>query len=278
MNLSTLISRAMVRFQDPDGHTFGEGEWRAYVNDAYADVLAARFDWPFMETRRTSVAAAAGASAVALPDDVWHVGAVFNATDGFALTPLHGRAEARRDFPSSDAAGAPTFYRIIGAQLELYPTPERATTLEIDAFAPPAELAAGTDEPAFPRQHHRILVDGALAYAHTTTTASPRPASSTGAASSRASAGSRWTCTPPATRATSPSSTAASEPQEAKGRILAPFLPWHPSPTCPRSSTRPSPPASRWPSSACRATTQRPTPRSRATVSDGTSQSGPCRA
>lgn len=166
MNLSTLISRAMVRFQDPDGHTFGEGEWRAYVNDAYADVLAARFDWPFMETRRTSVAAAAGASAVALPDDVWHVGAVFNATDGFALTPLHGRAEARRDFPSSDAAGAPTFYRIIGAQLELYPTPERATTLEIDAFAPPAELAAGTDEPAFPRQHHRILVDGALAYAH----------------------------------------------------------------------------------------------------------------
>lgn len=163
MDFATLTTRTLTRAQDTGNHVFSEAEVKGYLNDAYMDVVAARPDWPFMETRRTQVTVTAGTGVVDLPTDVWSVGAAFNATDGFMLDPLDGRGEPRRHFPDDTSAGPPTLYRVLGSQIEVYPTPTTDTVLELDAFAPPAELSGDTDEPAFPRQHHRILVNGALA-------------------------------------------------------------------------------------------------------------------
>lgn len=162
MDLVALRTRVETRAQDAGNRVFSEAEIDGYINDAYMDVVAARFDWPFMETRRTQVTVSAGATSVALPADVWHVAAVFNATDGVAMSPIDGRNQARHLYPDP-GAGAPILYRVLGANLEVYPAPTVATTIELDAFAPPAELTA-TAEPAFPRQHHRILVSGALSF------------------------------------------------------------------------------------------------------------------
>ena len=162
MNLAELRTRVETRAQDAGNRVFSGPEIDGYINDAYMDVAAARYDWPFMETRRTQVTVAAGATFTALPADVWHVAAVFNATDGAPMDPIDGRNQARRIFPEP-GSGAPTLYRVLGANLEVFPAPAVATTIELDAFAPPAELT-GTAEPAFPRQHHRILVSGALSF------------------------------------------------------------------------------------------------------------------
>lgn len=163
MNFLELANRTQARAQDSGAHVFTLAEVKGYVNDAYMDVVAARFDWPFMETRRSTVTVPAGAGFVALPADVWHVGAVFNATAGIPMDPIHSRTEPRDLFPHS-TTGAPTLYRLLGPNLEVYPSPGADTTIELDAFAPPAELSGDTDEPAFPRQHHRILVSGALSF------------------------------------------------------------------------------------------------------------------
>jgi hypothetical protein len=97
-----------------------------------------------------------------LPTDGWRVTSVYNATDGFPLELLHGRSEYRHMFPRpSENLGVPQFYRLRSNNLEVYPWAQANTTLEVDLFLPPAVLT-GSDEPIWPEQYHRILVDGAL--------------------------------------------------------------------------------------------------------------------
>lgn len=165
MNGQALVDRAELRFGDTTNAVYSEVEWLAYVNDAYMDVITAAPSWPFMESRDTSLEVTSSGSTT-LPDDVWRITAVYNATDGISLAPIPGQAEYRRYFPQpAEGLGMPLFYRLQGRTLEVYPFPAVTTALHLDVLVPPAEVTLVT-EPIFAEQWHRILVLGALAKAY----------------------------------------------------------------------------------------------------------------
>lgn len=166
MNLTALETQCRDRFRDTGQIIYTNADWDNYLNDAYRDVSAAQPYWPYME-QQASLVVVAATSGIALPTDVFHVTAVYNSTDKYLLEPLPGRSEYREEYPDPGASsGTPAHYRLRGGFLEVYPRPTVNTTLLVDHFAPPAALAAGGDEPAFPEQFHPILVSGALAYAY----------------------------------------------------------------------------------------------------------------
>lgn len=169
MNLTALTARCKKRFADPNNNVLADGDWTDYLNDAYADALAASPYWPFFETQVTNLAYAIGVRSAALPTDAFRVSAVWNATDQFRLTPIEGRNEVYLLFPDQNETGQPTQYRVFSNTLQVYPLPEKATTLQVEYFAGPAAtlLVAGGDVPVFPSQYHRLLVEGALSRAYT---------------------------------------------------------------------------------------------------------------
>lgn len=165
MNRDALVARAETRFRDLSNDTYSPQEWADYVNDAYLDVVSASPHWPFLEIRDTSLVVAANTNTVNLPTDVWRITGVKNQTDLVAMHPIGGRSEYIESYPDASQVGTPTFYRLRGRVLEVFPSAAKATTIHVDAFQPPAALGP-TDEPVFPSQYHRILVSGALAYAY----------------------------------------------------------------------------------------------------------------
>lgn len=166
MNRNTIVDRCEARFLDTANKIVTATEWADYVNEAYMDVVGAHPDWPFLEARSEVVSVPAGTGTATLPSDAFRVTAVYNATDDYVLEPLDGRSSHFRHFPDPAAnLGTPTVYRLRSNVLEVYPWPSVTTTLHVDHFAPPATLGA-TDEPVFPEQYHRILVEGAIARAY----------------------------------------------------------------------------------------------------------------
>lgn len=159
MNGETLAARCAVRFGDPDNNVISEPQWFDHLNDAYREVLGARGDWPFLETRTTGLTVTANTGSVALPTDVTRVSAVFDATDDWPLVEATWRIDA-----SDTALGTPGWYQVRGGTLYVYPWPTVDTDLTIDHPVVPAELEGGT-EPVFPEQYHRILILGAVAQA-----------------------------------------------------------------------------------------------------------------
>ena len=165
MDLATLVTRCETRFQDVDNHVFSSDEWKAYLDDAYSEVLAYHPRWPFLEARATNLVVSSGTNSVDLPAGVWRVAAVFNATNEFPMSQIDGRGEYRQHFPD-DTPGHPSVYQVRANKLEVFPYASADTTLHVDHFVHPAGLTADDDEPVFPRPYHRILVDGALAMAY----------------------------------------------------------------------------------------------------------------
>lgn len=165
MDLAAIRARCETRYQDPNNHVFAEAEWNSYINDAYDDVLTAFDTWPWIPTRNTLVIPA-GQNTVDLPADVWRVLSMFNGTDNLTLYKVDGRTSALYQFNDLDSTGTPQFYRIFGNAIEVFPAASQNTDLVVEYAAHPGSLALDTDEPVFPRPYHKILVDGALAYAH----------------------------------------------------------------------------------------------------------------
>lgn len=166
MDRDALVARCETRYQDSANDLWTAAEWASYVDDAYSEVLAYHPRWPFLEARATNLVVSAGANTVDLPDGVWRVAAVFNATNGFPMSQIDGRGEYRQHFPDA-TPGHPSVYQVRANTLEVFPYASADTTLHVDHFVHPAGLDNGTDEPIFPRPYHRILVDGALALAYT---------------------------------------------------------------------------------------------------------------
>lgn len=159
-----MVLRCAARFRDVAYDIVTAAQWASYLEDAYQDVVAASPYWPFLESRATVNVTTTGT--VALPSDSWKVTAVYNDTDKYPLAPIDGRVEYRHMFPDPAAAvGPPRYYRLRGANIDVFPTPLVTTALILDTRLPPAALTAST-EPIFPEQYHRALVSGALAYAY----------------------------------------------------------------------------------------------------------------
>lgn len=167
MDLTALQTRCKTRFRDTGCAIYNDAAWLAYLNDAYGDVIAASPHWPFLETVScTGITVAANARTATMPTDASRVMAVRNATDKIVMEPYEGHEEHLIDDPQQALAGIPRSYRVFGSTIQVYPLPTATTTLHLEYKAPPALLASGSDEPAFPEQFHRILVEGALSRAY----------------------------------------------------------------------------------------------------------------
>lgn len=166
MNLTAMQTRCKSRFTDANQVVVDDAGWLGYLNDAYADVIAASPLWPFLRGSTSSLTFTAGVQTVALPTDVFRVSRVYDLTNQYRLRALQGNNGALRKYPQQDETGTPRDYEIFGTSLIVYPIPDAAVTLQVRYWKPPADLASGSDVPAFPSQYHRALVEGALMAAY----------------------------------------------------------------------------------------------------------------
>lgn len=167
MDLTTLQTRCKTRFRDTACDIYNNAAWTGYLNDSYADVVAASPYWPFLQTNGcAAVTVLSGTRSIALPTDVTRVLAVRNNTDDVVMRSYEGRDQHFVDDPAQDLVGVPRAYRLFGSTIQVFPLPSANTVLAIEYPAPPTELTANSDEPLFPEQYHRILVEGALSRAY----------------------------------------------------------------------------------------------------------------
>lgn len=166
MQLSDIRTRCKDRWRDPTNAILTDANWTAYINDAYSDVKAASPFWPWAQASSSSITIAQGVRSGALPTDVLGVTAVYNVTDQTAMEPVEGSDRPYRIWPDQVEQGVAGAYRLRGSVLEVYPLPDKTTTLKIEYQSVPADLAADADVPVFPSQFHRMLVAGALVRAY----------------------------------------------------------------------------------------------------------------
>ena len=166
MNLTQLLDRCQARFRDTGGYTFTPAEWTAYLNDVYSEIIYARPDWPFMETRSDPISVTPP-NVVTLPADVWRLRSVYNATLKVPLVEITGMEEYLYLYPDAgSASGSPQHYRITGNTLEVFPKPDSPTEIIVEHWTEPAPLSDPSDTPIFPPRYHRLLVEGALQLAY----------------------------------------------------------------------------------------------------------------
>lgn len=167
MNLTTLQARCATRFQDPNFAVVTNAQWLSYLNDAYRDVINANPWWPFLEIQHDqSLVFTAGTRTMPLPVNVSRVLSVYNLTAQFKCSSIEGHTQHVLRYPDQTETGPIQRYRIVGADMQVWPLPDQTTTLTVDYWQAPADLAAGVDVPAFPAQWHNALVEGALARAY----------------------------------------------------------------------------------------------------------------
>lgn len=162
MILSAIRTRCKDRWRDPTNAILSDANWNSYINDAYHDVLGASPFWPWSRSSSSSITIASGVRSAALPADVVGVTAVYNITDDCAMQPVEGTDRVYRIWPDQNEVGVAGAYRVYGANLEVYPLPDKNVTLKIEFEAVPADLTVDSQSPPWPSQFHDMLVDGAM--------------------------------------------------------------------------------------------------------------------
>lgn len=165
MQFSAIRTRCAARFRDTGFAIVTDNQWKDYVNDALADVQAATPFWPWFEAT-SSVTVSANSHTAALPTNVVRVSSVLNDTDDIRMRPYEGASEHVADDPADTWTGPPTYYRVYGTTLYVYPKPTASTSVKLEYTVSSSELSSDSDLPPFPAEFHRILVVGALAKAY----------------------------------------------------------------------------------------------------------------
>jgi hypothetical protein len=158
-----LKTRCASRFRDSANDVVSATEWGEYINDALRHIYS-QLPWLPIHDGRATVSLTANTATGTLPTDTYQVHAVYNTTDDFPLEPISNRAAYQEMFAPTDR-GTPEFYSVRGSVIEVYPTPDRDVSLQVD-YVGSVTLLTSTAEPAFPEQFHHILVEGALGLAY----------------------------------------------------------------------------------------------------------------
>lgn len=173
--IAQLVDRCETRFKDTTNRIITATEWQGYLADAFDEVSRVTPDWPWLHesTLNADVDFPAGSASVVLSAEItpapFRITAVYNQTDDVPMAPLAETTGSYRDFYAGSSTGAPRHYRFTGdGVLTVFPTPEQATILRVEGYAPPARLdsLATSEEPPFPAHYHDLLVYGALARAY----------------------------------------------------------------------------------------------------------------
>lgn len=163
MNLGEMVSRCEHRSRDITGILTTKVRWREHLNVAYLEFLAqSEFN---LELDHATVSFAAGARSAAMPVGVFRVLSLKGVTDNAALGPIGGWKQIAKQF-DLDARGTPSYYKVIGNNLHLFPLPDSGYEVEIFFYGQPEKLVELDDEPILPERYHEALVVGALNMAY----------------------------------------------------------------------------------------------------------------
>lgn len=163
---SSIRDRCASRFGDESHNVITDAQWKDYVNDAYRDVQAVRPDWPWMQTKTSTLSIAANTRATSLPTGQTNVTSVYNTTDEILVRNIQGALQHLRLYPDQDETGSVQHYRLQANKIEVYPLADHTTTLIVEGTIPVTDLSADADVPAFAMQFASVLVEWALAKAY----------------------------------------------------------------------------------------------------------------
>ena len=140
-----------------------------YIKDANTDISSMWFNWDFLwgEHSTTTVAST---STITSPSDLaqWNIDSVVYAPTSENWQPLTyvGWREYREDYKYGTIdTGVPEFFSVKPANvIDLYPTPNAATTLTAEYWKTPTTLSASSDLPPIPTRFQRIIICRAKVY------------------------------------------------------------------------------------------------------------------
>lgn len=150
------------RFRDESNVIHSAAHWLTLLSQAQYDMLT-EARTPVEETTST-LNFAAGDQSKALASGVYAVRTVRDSTNETVLNPIHSRRVFDELYVDPTERGVPIHYHLIGGNLHLRPTTDRAIAVVVTHHAPAVDITGGTS-PIIPVMFHRNLVDGALATA-----------------------------------------------------------------------------------------------------------------
>lgn len=157
-----MAARTFLQLQDEAlGDDFDATKYRVltkrWLNDALWKI-ARRVRIPQLQSTST-IAVVAGTASYALPTDLVRLVSLRNTTDADPLTDI--AINAVDDLPA--ARGKPTSFAVYGAQMLLYPTPDRVYPLELRYEKDSVEMSSDSDVPQLPDAYSDALVTYARA-------------------------------------------------------------------------------------------------------------------
>ena len=133
------------------------------IKDADMDIQRRWFNWDYLWAE-ASITTVSGTSTITSPSDLaqWNVDSVvFDPTsDDYQVLEYMPWKEYRYEYKygTVDSATPEVFSIKPDNVIDLYPTPDSATTVKAEYWKTPTELSASTDESVIPSRFHRIII------------------------------------------------------------------------------------------------------------------------
>lgn len=168
--VAALADQLAVRFRDPNKEIISCTQWYEYINQAWGEIQQTTSQWPWnkdYDDITVTVAANQQQGCLDASGEVLEVRSVLDATNNRPLRQSEGNG-AFRQFEGNSATAttaSPSYYRMKGNEIELYPTPSQAITLTVRAVKWSGTLAYNASPP-LPAAWHNVLLNGAIALAH----------------------------------------------------------------------------------------------------------------
>jgi hypothetical protein len=140
-----------------------------YIKDADQDIQSMWFNWDFLWAEN-SATTESGTSTITSPTDLaqWNIDSVVYAPTSEGWQPLQfvPWLQYKEDYKyGTIATGTPEFFIVKPTNvMDLYPTPDAATTLTSEYWVTPTVLSASTDISVIPERFHRIIIARAKIY------------------------------------------------------------------------------------------------------------------
>ena len=134
-----------------------------YIKDANTDICSMWFNWDFLWAEH-STTTVASTSTITSPTDLaqWNIDSVVYSPTSENWQPLTyvGWKQYREDYKYGTVdTGTPEFFSVKPDNvIDMYPTPDAATTLTAEYWKTPTTLSVATDTPVIPTRFQRIII------------------------------------------------------------------------------------------------------------------------
>jgi len=140
-----------------------------YIKDANTDICSMWFNWDFLWAEN-SATTSSGTSTISSPGDLaqWNIDSVVYDPTSENWQPLIyvGWKEYREDYKYGTVdTGTPEFFSVKPDNvIDVYPTPDAATTITAEYWRTPTALSSSGDTPPIPTRFQRIIICRAKIY------------------------------------------------------------------------------------------------------------------